>query len=95
MPPIIHRDLWPDNILILCEEDDRTCVKIADFGLVTIHRFAEKLHEATDAGHIDYIAPQLMNDEKYDTKSDIFSLGIILKDLFDIDSNDKYDFLFD
>ncbi len=94
-PPIIHRDLCPDNILILYEENDRTCVKIADFGLATIHRFAEKLHEAKDSEHIEYIAPQVINSEKFDTKSDIFSLGIILKDLFDIDSYDKYDFLFD
>jgi hypothetical protein len=92
-PPIIHKDLCPDNILIFCEEDDRTCVKIADFGLATFHRLALRLHELQKYGHLDYIAPEAMKTRNYDTISDIYSLGIILKDLFDIDSDDKYDFL--
>ncbi len=43
-PQIIHRDLCPDNILFKLEENDRIVVEIADFGLVTIHKYAEQRH---------------------------------------------------
>jgi serine/threonine protein kinase len=83
-PQIIHRDLRPDNIVLKLEKGDKLVVKIADFGLVTIHNSAEQLHEP-DKGHIRYIAPEVGNGGKYDTKADIYSLGMILKDLYDID----------
>jgi RCC1 and BTB domain-containing protein len=83
-PQIIHRDLRPDNILLKLEKNDKLVVKIADFGLVTIHNCAEQLHEP-DKGHIRYIAPEVGDGGKYDTKADIYSLGMILKDLYDVD----------
>ncbi len=83
-PQIIHRDLRPDNILLKLEKSDKLVVKIADFGLITIHKFAEQLHEP-DKGYLKYIAPEVENGGKYDTKADIYSLGMILKDLYDVD----------
>jgi hypothetical protein len=35
------------------------------------------------------MAPEVENGDKYDTKTDIFSLGMILRDLFDVDSDDR------
>jgi serine/threonine protein kinase len=93
-PPLIHRDLCPDNILIKLEENNKVVVvKIADFGLVTIHKYTEQLHEPS-AGHIKYIAPEALRDGgDYDTRADIYSLGVILNDLifelFDIYSDKK------
>jgi serine/threonine protein kinase len=89
-PPLIHRDLCPDNILLKIEENDRVVVKIADFGLLTIHKYAEQLHES-EKGHIRYIAPEVRNGGNYDTRADIFSLGMVLRNLFDIDSDDEYE----
>lgn len=63
-------------------------MKIADFGLVTIHKFAKQLHEP-DVWQVKYMAPEVENGDKYDTKTDIFSLGMILRDLFDVDSDDR------
>jgi alpha-tubulin suppressor-like RCC1 family protein len=93
-PPIIHRDLNPCNILLKLEQNKRVSVKIADFQSVTIHKYAEQLHEL-DVGNIEYMAPEVENSGKYDTKADIYSLGKVLRDLFDINSDDKYDYCFD
>jgi serine/threonine protein kinase len=92
-PPIIHRDLNPCNILLKLEENKRVSVKIADFQSATIHKYAEQLHEL-DVGNIEYMAPEVENSGKYDTKADIYSLGKVLRDLFNINSDDKYDFCF-
>jgi serine/threonine protein kinase len=90
---VIHRDLKPDNILLKIVNENKILVKIADFGLVTIHEFAEKLHEI-DKGTLEYMAPQIDADfsekvVKYNTKADIFSLGVVLSNLFLIE-NERY-----
>jgi serine/threonine protein kinase len=84
-PQIIHRDLKPENIL-LKKKDNKISVKIADFGLIAFHKFAERSQTHTeDIGDIRYAAPEVLDGNQYDTKSDIYSLGIILQKLFEID----------
>jgi alpha-tubulin suppressor-like RCC1 family protein len=85
-PPLIHRDLNLSNIMLKRDKNSNRFIKIVDFGLATIHEFAEKSH-SQDKGNIHYIAPEVREGRKYDTKADIYSLGIILKRLFDIDMN--------
>ncbi len=92
-PPIIHRDLCPDNILIKLKENNEVVLKIADFGLVTIHKYAEQLHEPALA-HVRYVAPEVDDGGEYDSKAHIYSIGMILRDLFDIGFGDEYDFFF-
>jgi serine/threonine protein kinase len=83
---IIHRDLSPYNIMIQMNGENNRFIKICDFGLIAIHKFAQQSH-TQDRGHIRYAAPEVLNGRKYDTKADIYSLGIILINLFDIDIN--------
>jgi serine/threonine protein kinase len=85
---IIHRDLNPCNIMSKTDEENKRSVKLCDFGLIAIHKFTQQLH-TQDRGHIRYAAPEVLNSRKYDTKADIYSLGILLLNLFDIDLN-KY-----
>jgi hypothetical protein len=87
-PPLIHRDLKPANILLKIPTNGRRIVKIADFGLIAIHEFAEQLH-SIDKGTPKYMAPEVIYGKKYDMKADIYSLGEIMKNLFDIDF-DRY-----
>ncbi|CAD8206158.1 unnamed protein product [Paramecium pentaurelia] len=69
---IIHRDLKPANIM-----NHRGIVKIADFGFSKIvDNFKGDLLR-TCVGSPLYMAPQILKKEKYTTKSDIWSLGII------------------
>jgi alpha-tubulin suppressor-like RCC1 family protein len=83
---VIHRDLKPTNILITDGENGRF-VKIADFGLATIHEFEGQSHTKY-SGTPKYRAPEVCSKNKYDLKADIYSLGFILQDLFNFDVNE-------
>ena len=67
---IIHRDLKLDNILI----DIHGHVRLADFGLAKIH---ENEALKTSCGTPLYVSPELILKEKYDERTDIWSLGVI------------------
>lgn len=74
---VYHRDLSPDNIIIL-DERGRNIAKLIDFGVAR--------HEYTSAGTLDgsimgkppYMSPEQCKGEKVDGRSDLYSLGIIL-----------------
>jgi serine/threonine protein kinase len=79
-PPIIHRNLKPANILFKSDLFHGYLIKITDFGKMTTQKSSSQSHtlgEATD----EFMAPEVMNNKKYDTKADIYSLGIILQEL--------------
>jgi tRNA A-37 threonylcarbamoyl transferase component Bud32/ATP-dependent protease HslVU (ClpYQ) peptidase subunit len=93
---IIHRDLYPEDIMIKMNGQNNRFIKICDFGLIAIHKFAQQSH-TEKRGHVRYAAPEVLNGRKYDTKADIYSLGIILMNLFNInidwyENNPNYDF---
>jgi serine/threonine protein kinase len=88
---IIHRDLRPEKILIAYGTNGRF-VKLGDFGLAVIHEFSEQTH-TQNCGTDKYMAPEVMRRRRYDTKADIYSLGIVIQDLFDFDIN-KYSLFF-
>jgi serine/threonine protein kinase len=77
---VIHRDLKPANILITDGMNGRL-VKLGDFGLSVIHESIDQSH-TKGTGTFDYMAPEIMRTKKYDMKSDIYSLGIIVEELF-------------
>jgi RCC1 and BTB domain-containing protein len=81
---IIHRDINPLNIMIKMNEQNNRFIKMCDFGLIAIHSFAQQSH-TRDRGRVRYAAPEVLNGRKYDTKADIYSLGILLLNLFDFD----------
>jgi serine/threonine-protein kinase len=87
--PIIHRDLKPDNILLKKDYPfGQRFIRIADFGLITLHEYAQQTH-TPDLGNTTYAAPEVLNREDYDTKSDIYGLGKVMQKLLSIEEN-KY-----
>jgi serine/threonine protein kinase len=85
--PLIHRDLKPANILLKKDEAKGFCVKIADFGLIAIHKYSEQSH-TLDKGTPKYMAPEVRDSKKYDTKADVYSLGVVFQNLFSFDINE-------
>ena len=71
---IIHRDIKPENILI----GDNNKIKLCDFG------WAKELtleNRSTFCGTVEYMAPEIVENENYDYGVDIWSLGILLYEL--------------
>jgi serine/threonine protein kinase len=83
-PPIIHRDLKPSNILITFGIEGRF-VKLEDFSSAKMHEFDQQSH-TKGVGSPKYMAPELFS--KYDTKADVYSLGVIIQELFNFDINE-------
>ncbi|MHC4437696.1 MAG: serine/threonine protein kinase [Planctomycetota bacterium] len=81
---IIHRDIKPSNILVL-SQDDKAVPKIIDFGVAKAidQPLAEKTF-FTEKGQLfgtpEYMSPEQadMVSEDIDTRSDIYSLGVLL-----------------
>jgi hypothetical protein len=82
-PPLIHRNLKPANILLKKHKEKGLCVKIASFGLMAKHEFPEQEH-TQGVGAPKYMAPEVSSG-KYDTKANIYSLGVIFQNLFALD----------
>jgi len=84
---IIHRDLKPGNLRVTPEN----ILKILDFGLAQLFASpdAETLTHATTvamktedfAGTLAYMAPEQLEGHEPDTRSDIYSAGVVLYEL--------------
>ncbi|GAB4361241.1 MAG: hypothetical protein Kow006_31840 [Gammaproteobacteria bacterium] len=77
---LVHRDLKPSNILI----NNNDLVKIVDFGLAAAAREGESRLTKTGIilGTPTYMAPEQVKGQKVDAKTDIYSLGIIMYEMF-------------
>lgn len=71
----MHRDIKAENILLESKEDLR--VKITDFGFACF--FNKEVYENKNEvlGSPLYMAPEIIANQKYDAKVDIWSLGVV------------------
>ncbi len=77
---IVHRDLKPANVLI----DDEGLLKIVDFGVAAAQSQGDT--QLTKTGYVigspKYMAPEQILGKKVDIMADIYSLGVILYEMF-------------
>ena len=82
---VIHRDLKPDNIMILGAETGPAEVKILDFGIAKLGDVEIGSRPITEAGMVfgtpRYMSPEQAAGEPVDHRSDLFAIGIILYQL--------------
>jgi serine/threonine protein kinase len=99
---IVHRDLKPSNLMVTGADTSRESGKVMDFGFAG---FAAKPHiqlaELTGHGPIfaigtpGYVSPEMIRGDRVDSRSDIYSLGVILYEMltgrlpFEYDRQDK------
>lgn len=72
---VAHRDLKPENLLLQSSTNDSD-IKIADFGFAK--RVARPNSLTTQCGTPGYVAPEILEGVPYDTKADMWSIGVIL-----------------
>ena len=74
----IHRDIKSDNVLINHQGE----LKLADFG-VSAQLTQNKQKRSTIVGTPYWMSPEVIKGKEYDTKVDIWSLGIMCREMID------------
>ncbi|KAJ7950049.1 Receptor-like kinase [Quillaja saponaria] len=74
---IIHGSLTSSNIML----DEQTNAHIADFGLSSLITTSASTNIIATAGSLGYNAPELSKIKKPNTKTDVYSLGVIILEL--------------
>ncbi|XP_010540468.1 PREDICTED: receptor-like protein kinase HSL1 [Tarenaya hassleriana] len=79
VPPIVHRDVKSNNILI----DGDYSARVADFGVAKVVDLAGKAPKSMSviAGSCGYIAPEYAYTLRVNEKSDIYSFGVVILEI--------------
>jgi serine/threonine-protein kinase len=78
MRGVVHRDIKPSNVMIRRNGE----VKLMDFGIAQVRDLESLTIPGMLMGTPSYMSPEQVAGEPLDTRSDIFSLGIVLYEMF-------------
>ena len=73
---IVHRDIKPQNILLLRSGK----IKVSDFGIATMET-EEEINERKAVGTVYYISPEQAAGRKTDGRTDIYSVGVMMYEM--------------
>ncbi|MCO5554744.1 hypothetical protein L7F22_008278 [Adiantum nelumboides] len=74
---VMHRDIKPENLLLPRPDSRLSALKLADFGVAADIATIKTLDDMV-VGTYDYQAPEVLSDEIYNEKVDVWSLGVVL-----------------
>ncbi len=75
---VIHRDLKPDNIILLGEIGSPRAVKVLDFGLAKVREHGGMTASGTTVGTIEFMAPEQVVGDTTDARADIYGFGVLM-----------------
>ncbi len=74
---LVHRDIKPENVLL----SHRGQVKVADFGLARLTTSPQMTATGVLVGTASYLPPELVTHSRPDSRSDVYSAGVVLFEL--------------
>ena len=75
---VVHRDIKPQNIMLL----DNGQLRMMDFGIARISRAENQLTGGKAMGSVHYISPEQAKGDETDFTSDIYSVGVMMYEMF-------------
>jgi len=75
---VVHRDVKPDNFLLLGPPGEPYGLKVIDFGLAKLDAANSTSTTGNILGTAEYMAPEQILVEAVDARSDIYSLGVVM-----------------
>ncbi|MCU1279102.1 MAG: serine/threonine protein kinase with repeat [bacterium] len=88
---VVHRDLKPDNVMVISRDGERDIVKLLDFGIAKITAPTDgdgtspSGQALTQAGVVfgtpEYLSPEQAMGEEADQRADLYSAGIVLYEM--------------
>ncbi len=79
---VIHRDLKPDNIMLMPTSRGRYAVKVLDFGIAKIVDDDHDRGPMTETGSVfgtpEFMSPEQARGDTADPRSDLYAVGVIL-----------------
>ena len=78
---VIHRDIKPANVFLHRPSADVEVVKVLDFGVAKLLDTSAEATRDAIAGSPAYMAPERLRGRRYDGRSDVYAVGIMLYEL--------------
>jgi len=73
---VMHRDIKPENLLLMGNGE----LKLGDFGWA-VHAVGNDQRRETLCGTLDYLPPEMVNENRYTHEVDIWSMGVLAYEL--------------